>query len=91
MHELFSEHIDILSQRYENALAANQGIDALLIHSGCQHLHYGDDQYQPFHGFGHFCQWLPINRPNQFLLIEPGKATGLFSGRSARTTGTIRR
>ena len=78
MRELFSDHIDTLLERYESALSHNEGIDALLIFSGSEHLYYGDDQIKPFHAYGHFCTWLPIDRPNQALLIEPGRRPVYF-------------
>ena len=43
----------------------------MLIHSGSEQHYFGDDRAVPFQAYGHFCHWLPVNRPDQFLLIRP--------------------
>ncbi len=68
----FSLHIKQLQQNYAEAMAAAQ-VDAVLIHSGSEQAYFGDDRSVPFQAFGHFCHWLPINRPDQFVLIQPAK------------------
>lgn len=70
----FSEHVQQLQQRYTSALSQpeTRGLDSVLIHSGGEHSYFGDDRGIPFQAFGHFCHWLPVNRPDQFLLIRPG-------------------
>ncbi|MFM1897594.1 MAG: hypothetical protein RLZZ385_2668 [Pseudomonadota bacterium] len=76
MNSLFASHIALLQQRYEQALAAVQNdayrVDCVLLHSGMLHYFYGDDQSVPFRAFGHFSQWLPVNRPEQMVLVRPG-------------------
>ncbi|MEQ8408855.1 MAG: Xaa-Pro dipeptidase [Gammaproteobacteria bacterium] len=68
----YSLHIKQLQALYSvaiNAIAA----DAILVHSGREKHYYGDDRGVPFQAFGHFCHWLPINRPDQFVLFQPGQ------------------
>jgi len=73
----YKQHIAVLRARYqvliEEQEQSGQPIDGLLIHSGSENFHYADDQASPFRAYGHFCHWLPINRPDQMLLISPGK------------------
>lgn len=73
----YKQHIAVLRARYqvliEEQEQSGQPMDSLLIHSGSENFHYADDQASPFRAYGHFCHWLPINRPDQMLLISPGK------------------
>lgn len=75
INQLYSDHISHLQAIYEEALGQPglDAVDAVLIHSGSEQVYYGDDRHIPFQAFGHFCHWLPINRPNQFVLIRPGR------------------
>lgn len=50
----------------------------MLLHSGQEHCYFADDRGVPFQAFGHFCHWLPVNRPDQFLLIRPGQRPVYF-------------
>lgn len=72
---LFAQHINRLQQLYETALSRPESgiFDAVLIHSGSERHYFADDRGIPFQAFGHFCHWLPVNRPDQFLLIRSGK------------------
>ncbi len=71
----FADHINHLQSLYSQALARPESdpLGAVLIHSGVEHSYFADDRAIPFQAFGHFCHWLPINRPDQFLLIRPGQ------------------
>ncbi len=71
----FADHINHLQSLYSQALARPESdpLGAVLIHSGMEHSYFADDRAIPFQAFGHFCHWLPINRPDQFLLICPGQ------------------
>jgi len=73
MSKEYSRHIGRLHQSYEQSLTGLEGIDGILIHSGIEYFYHGDDQAPPFRAYGHFCHWLPINRPDQLLLIVPGQ------------------
>ena len=74
---LFAEHIATLNKRYAEAIESLKkegvAIDAVLIHSGSEAVYYADDHIISFKAFGHFNQWIPVNRPDQLVLIEPGK------------------
>jgi len=47
--------------------------NAVLIHSGSEQFYYADDQAIAYRAFGHFSHWLPIDRPDQFVLMQPDK------------------
>lgn len=76
--QLFHEHIETLAKRYAEAteVAGKAGarIDAVLIHSGSEAVYYADDQHIDFKAYAPFVQWVPVNRPDQMLLLRPGKA-----------------
>lgn len=72
MSQSFAAHVTSLQERYAEALDLLGNVRSVLIHSGVNHLYYADDQTRPFRAFGHFCQWLPVNRPDQAILIRPG-------------------
>ena len=67
----YSAHVARLRGQYEEAMAG--GFEGVLLHSGVGGCHFADDREVPFQAFGHFGHWLPVNRPNQFLLIRPGR------------------
>ena len=71
---LFREHLNTLDRQLWQALAGS-GVraDAVLIHSGSAHTHYADDQVKAFRAWGHFLRWVPADRPDQFILLRPGK------------------
>lgn len=75
--ENYAEHIATLTARYSDALefVADQKlpIDATLVHSGTEQHYYSDDRGVPFQAYGHLLNWLPVNRPNQFVLFQPGE------------------
>jgi Xaa-Pro dipeptidase len=69
----YAEHIAHLKSIYEAALSDCGGFDAVLLHSGSEHVYFGDDQHPPFRANGHFNHWLPVNRPEQMVLVIPGE------------------
>ncbi len=73
MHEAdsYSAHVAQLGERYGQAMG--ERFPAVLLHSGGSGHYFGDDREVPFQAYGHFTQWLPVNRPNQFLLFRPGE------------------
>jgi Xaa-Pro dipeptidase len=77
MTKLFKNHIATLLEQYQLIIAQQnqQGlaVERILIGSGSHCFYYADDQTIPFRAFGHFCRWLPLNRPDQFLLVAPGE------------------
>lgn len=70
--ELYARHIKHLLGLYTESLS---GIDAegILLHSGSAAHYYADDREISFQAYGHFLHWIAVNRPDQFLLIRPGK------------------
>ena len=78
MHEAdsYSAHVAQLCERYGQAMGDR--FPAVLLHSGGSGHYFGDDREVPFQAYGHFAQWLPVNRPNQFLLIRPGEKPVYF-------------
>jgi len=75
----YAHHIERLCSLYEQALAEVPGhFEAVVLHSGSEQFFYADDQAAPFRAYGHFAHWLPVNRPDQLLLIRPGKRPVYF-------------
>ncbi len=73
IHALFGEHIDSLQRQLDQALAGSRtSVDAVIVHSGSDHTHYADDQGKPFRAWGHFLRWIPVDRADQFVLLQPG-------------------
>ncbi|MBU2097404.1 MAG: Xaa-Pro dipeptidase [Gammaproteobacteria bacterium] len=71
---LFADHLQILDRQLAQAMAgARTPADAVLIHSGSAHAHYADDHGKPFRAWGHFLRWVPVDRPDQFVLLRPGQ------------------
>ena len=72
---LFSAHVAHLQEIYEQALDFSGGneFDGVLIHSGSEKAYFADDRGVPFQSYGHFLHWLPVNRPEQCLLIQKGE------------------
>lgn len=74
---LYLEHHKNLVAIYSAAIefSGNEGsesFDGVLIHSGSEQHHYGDDRAMDFQPFGHYHHWLPVARPDQFVLFRPG-------------------
>jgi len=69
---LFTAHIAHLQSIYEQAMEFSAGneFDAVLVHSGSEKAYFADDRGVPFQSYGHFLHWLPVNRPEQCLLIQ---------------------
>lgn len=71
----FENHIASLEKNYQSALTYCSDFQqsSVLIHSGSEHFYFHDDRSIAFQAFGHFLHWLPVNRPDQFLLFTPGR------------------
>jgi len=78
MSSNYSSHIALLRERYEQALNQLNGVEGVLVHSGIERYYFADDQAPPFRAYGHFSHWLPVNRPDQLLLIVPGQRPVYF-------------
>ncbi len=74
----YSDHLAILSRRFEEALAAT-GFDAVILPSGSLTYYYADDHAHPFHASAPAQQWLPFKLiPHLYLLIRSGQKPGLL-------------
>jgi Xaa-Pro dipeptidase len=75
-NELFHSHLKLLQRNYESALEyySELRISGLLLHSGSEEYYFSDDRSIPFNAYGHYMHWVPINRPDQFVLVIPGEA-----------------
>jgi Xaa-Pro dipeptidase len=73
--QLFAEHIASLENNYQSALqfCGISEENSILVHSGSEQFYYADDRAIAFQAYGHFLHWVPINRPDQFLLFTPGQ------------------
>ena len=71
----YANHVATLTKKYEQILAAGQSV---LIHSGTEHHYFGDDRAIVFQAFGHFAHWLPVNRPDHFVLVRAGDKPRYF-------------
>ena len=82
--QLFTDHISHVQAIYEKALdelnkeAEAPNIDAVLLHSGSEDVYFADDRHIPFEPHGHFRHWLPVDRPDQMILVTPGKKPIFF-------------
>ena len=68
--ELYARHIERLVGLYTEGLSATDA-EGILLHSGSAAWYYADDREISFQAYGHFLQWIAVNRPDQFLLIRP--------------------
>ncbi|MCB1049594.1 MAG: Xaa-Pro dipeptidase [Acidobacteria bacterium] len=80
--DLFADHIQTLQNRYEETLDLLQKngvqIDAVLSHSGTESYYFADDHAVVFKAHHHLLHWLPVNRPDQMVMIQPGKKPVFF-------------
>lgn len=74
----YPQHIIELQSRYAQALESNNSFTAILLHSGTERYYFADDQSIAFRANPHFCQWLPVNKPDQAILIIPGQQALYF-------------
>ena len=70
--ELYSNHINSLQGGYESTLKGFEA-DGILIHSGSETCYFADDKTIDFNAYGHYLHWIPVDKPDQFLLFIPGK------------------
>lgn len=80
----FAQHITHVQGIYERALADLNSekdapnVEAVLLHSGTEDHYFADDRGIPFEAFGHFRHWIPLNRPDQMVLVTPGQKPVFF-------------
>lgn len=73
--QLFADHIASLQNNYQSALQfCDESPEcSILVHSGSEQYYYADDRSIAFQAYAHFLHWVPVNKPDQFLLFTPGK------------------
>jgi len=72
LDELYLQHLHVLTQRTDLALAATH-YDALVIQSGSPPMLFLDDQEYPYKVNPQFKAWVPItDNPESFLVYRPG-------------------
>jgi len=77
--QLFAAHSVLVNDQLAAALSASApGCDAVLIHSGNSQLYFADDHAPPFRAWGHFLRYVPVDRPNHFVLLAPGRKPRFF-------------
>lgn len=70
---LYQDHLAVLQQRYEAALAHFQ-CDAIILASGHKQYYFQDDHTTPFHSYSGAQQWLPFTLSAEtYLVIEADK------------------
>lgn len=68
---LFRAHINQQQRELVDALAHTGLSDcAVLIYSGKLHYHFADDHAGTFRAWGHFLRWIPVDRPDFFVLLR---------------------
>jgi Xaa-Pro dipeptidase len=70
---LYREHLNIVMQRADKALAAG-GFDHLVVASGIEKYRFLDDMPYPFKTNPQFKYWLPLTKhPHSWIVYTPGK------------------
>jgi len=70
--DLYAEHLRVIMQRFERALAASKH-ERVVIFAGEILSVARDDQHYPFRAEPYFVQWLPLpDSPGSILEFEPG-------------------
>jgi Xaa-Pro dipeptidase len=71
---LFKEHINQQQLEWMDALKHSGCADhAVLVYSGKLHYHFADDHAGTFRAWGHFLRWIPVDRPDFFVLLRAGR------------------
>ena len=64
-------------EEYETALKGVE-VAGVLLHSGSVVTYFGDDRVIDFNAYSHYLRWIPINKPDQFVLYIPGEKPKYF-------------
>ncbi|QRV22854.1 Xaa-Pro dipeptidase [Marinomonas foliarum] len=73
MTTAYQEHLDVLSHRYEDAMAYF-GLDAIVLASGEKSYYFQDDHTHPFHAYSGAQQWLPFSLGAEtFIVLKTGE------------------
>lgn len=80
--QLYAKHIAHVQGTFEKAMddlkEESRKIEAVLIYSGTEGVYFADDEHIAFRTFGHFRWWLPVDRPEQMILVQPGQKPTYF-------------
>ena len=77
INKFYSQHINFLMKEYETALKGVE-VAGILLHSGSVVTYFGDDRVIDFNAYSHYLRWIPINKPDQFVLYIPGETPKYF-------------
>ena len=77
INKFYSQHIEFLRKDYETALRGVE-VAGILLHSGSNVTYFADDRVIDFNAYSHYLRWIPINRPDQFLLFIPEEPPKYF-------------
>ena len=77
INKFYSKHIEFLTKDYETALRGIE-VAGILLHSGSDVTYFGDDRVIDFNAYSHYLRWIPINKPDQFLLFIPEETPKYF-------------
>ncbi|WP_255826587.1 Xaa-Pro dipeptidase [Marinomonas rhizomae] len=73
MTTLYQEHLTVLINRYENAMAYF-GLDGIVLASGEKSYYFQDDHNHPFHAYSGAQQWLPFNLGAEtYVVLKTGE------------------
>lgn len=78
MTTLYQEHLAVLYNRYENAMA-HFGLDAIVLASGEKSYYFQDDHTHPFHAYSGAQQWLPFTLGAEtYVILKTGEKPTLI-------------
>lgn len=78
MTTLYQEHLAVLCNRYENAMA-HFGLDAIVLASGEKSYYFQDDHTHPFHAYSGAQQWLPFTLGAEtYVILKTGEKPTLI-------------
>ena len=73
MTTTYQEHLNVLSHRYETAMA-HFGLDSIVLASGEKSYYFQDDHTHPFHAYSGIQQWLPFTLGAEtFVVLKTGE------------------
>lgn len=78
MTTLYQEHLTVLINRYENAMAYF-GLDGIVLASGEKSYYFQDDHTHPFHAYSGAQQWLPFTLGAEtYVVLKAGEKPTLI-------------
>ena len=76
--KIYADHVVHKNQIYSDSAAENN-FQQIVIGSGSQNLRFRDDLHTPYYANSYFEEFVSLpDRPNSFLVIEPGSKPKLF-------------